>query len=460
MEPQREKTRLRTLVFLSWPAIVEQVMTTLVSYVDTAMVGVLGAAATAAVSVNAACIWLMNGVLGGVGVGYSVQVANAVGAGDWARVRKTSRQGLLGGLAAGMVFLFAFQLLAGVLPKLLGAEPEVLPQAVEYLRWYTLSAPFVALLSVYAAVLRCMGDTRSPMAINTLTNLINIVLNFFLIFPTRTMLLFGAEILIPGMGMGVAGAAVASAIANGAGGILMAWMALKRQGEQVGLREWATPDREISLQAVKLGLPYALERASINLGQITTTGIVAHLGTVALAANHIAITAEGLCYLPAYGISFAATALVGQAVGAGSRENARAYGKLSGWLGFGLCVLTGLALFLFAAPLSALFNREPEVIGLSADCLRIAAFCEPLFAVSIVLSGALRGARDVGFPMWMCMICMWGIRIELAALFVYVFDWGLRGVWLAFALELSIRGLSCVWRWASHRWEKKCGFEK
>ena len=457
---QTGKPRLKTLWRLSWPAIIEQILTTMVSYVDTAMVGVLGAAGTAAVSVNAAPIWLANGLLMGVGVGYSVQVSNAIGAEDDERARRIIRQGVLAAIVVGLLGLLIYQSLAGLIPRWLGAEPEVLPHAVAYLRFYTMAMPFMAAGQIFSAILRCMGNTRAPLYFNTAANLLNIVLNFLLIYPTRPAVLFGAQITIPGAGLGAAGAAIASAAALTTAGIALLRIGT-RQGERfrVHLREGLRPDGAIIRQAVRLGLPSAVERATINLGQIATTAVVASLGTVALAANQIAVTAEGLCYLPAYGISYAGIALVGQAVGAGSREDARAYGTLAAKLGFVAAIGTASALFLLAPPLAGLFNSDPRVVEQAALMLRIVAFCEPFFALSIILSGTLRGAHDVRLPMVVGLVCMWGIRVPLAPVLVYFAGFGLAGVWLAMDVDLIVRGLLCALRWRSGKWARMCGLE-
>ena len=180
---------------------------------------------------------------------------------------------------------------------------------------------------------------------------------------------------------------------------------------------------------------------------------------MALAANHIATTAEGLCYLPAYGISFAATALVGQSVGAKNREDARAYGTLAGIAGFLLCSATGLALFFLARPLAGLFTTDQAVIDQAALVLRIVSVSEPFFAAFIVLSGALRGAHDVRFPMFLALFCMWGVRVVCAPILVFVLDVGLAGVWTAMAADLIFRGVLCAFRWKSGRWVAKAGLE-
>lgn len=443
--------RLFTLSRLAWPAILEQILATLASYVDTAMVGSLGAGATAAVGINAPVVWLLNGTMQGVGVGYSVLVAHAIGARDEGRVRHLIVQSVLAILACGLTLFTLFLALSGLVPRWLGAQPEVLPHAVAYLRVYALSLPFGASLAILGAIVRCMGNARLPLLLNTAANLVNLVLNFFLIYPTRTM--FGIRVWGAGLGVGGAAAATAVSIAL-AGGVLLLTLFLRRDGFRLSLREDWRPDPDLIRRAARLGLPYIAERFAINFGQLATTRIIGAVGTVAMAANHIAVTAEGLCYLPAYGISYAATTLVGQSVGAGDPEGARRYGSLSGKCGFLLCAATGALLFLFAPRLASLFNDDPAVVAEAARVLRIVAPAEPFFAAFIVMAGALRGAGDTRFPMLLCLGCMWGVRVVLAPVLVFGFGVGLAGVWTAMAADLVFRGLGCVLRWKNGRWVK------
>lgn len=452
--------RMRTMWQLSWPAIIEQVLATMVSYVDTAMVGVLGAAATAAVSVNAASIWLINGILAGVGVGYSVQVSNAIGAGDDERARRVIRQGILATVVCGGAALAIFQLLAGFIPVWLGAEEAIQPDAAAYLRYYTLCMPFAAASAIFSAILRCMGNTKAPLIFNFSANLLNLIFNFLLIYETRTVQLGNLSLTIPGAGLGVAGAAIASAIAWIFAGSMLLYAGI-HQGPRfrVRFRDGFRPDSSIIRMALHLGIPSALERATINLGQIAMTVLVASIGTVALAANQIATTAEGLCYLPAYGISYASVALVGQSVGARSKESARAYGTLSAQTGVILSTVLAVLLFLFAPALASLFNSDPAVVEEAAAMLRIVCFAEPFFALSIVLSSNLRGAHDVRYPMLVGLVCMWGVRIVLAPILVLCFHMGLAGVWTAMSADLILRGILCGLRWHSGKWVRISGLE-
>jgi len=447
--------RLPVLWHLAWPAIIEQIMGTLVSFMDTAMVGALGKNATAAVSINAASIWLINSTLAGIGIGYSVQVANAVGAGDKAKARAVMRQGILAVIVVGLAVLLLMEGLAAFIPRWLGAEPEVYPQAVTYLRIYSLGLPFATVLAIFSAILRCMGDTRTPLLLNTGANVLNVLLNFFLIYETRP--LWG--ITMPGAGMGVGGAALASALSLCFAAVLMLLKVFldKKHPIRCSKEENYRPDRAIIRQAMHLGLPCIGERATVNLGQVCMTWVVAQVGTVALAANQIAVTAEAICYLPAYGIASAATAMVGQAVGAGNKEDARAYGTLSAMLSFVICVGCSVVLFAAAVPLATLFTPDQAVIAETAKVLRIVSFCEPFFALSIVYAAALRGAHDVRVPMFISLATMWGVRVTLAFLLVFVFHWGLEGVWGAMTLELIARGLLCWLRWRQGKWVDLCG---
>lgn len=448
--------RLRRLWSLSWPAIIEQVLNTMVSYVDTAMVGVLGAVGSAAVSVNGPPIWLVHGIMAGVGVGYSVQISNAVGARDPERVRKIIRQTFLAAVVCGVLTCALYEALGASIPRWLGAKLEVLPHAANYMRIYCAALPFNCLMIVFGAVLRGMGNTKAPLLFNTATNLLNLVLNFFLIYPTRQW----QGLTIPGAGWGVEGAAVATAIAITCAGLPAAVAAFRQQGYATSLREGFAPDRDIIRRAVDLGVPSAVERVIVNMGQIAMTALVGHaLTTVALAANNIATTAEGLCYLPAFGIGYAAIALVGQSVGAGDREDTQAYGTLTGLIGFVLCTVTGTLLFLFAPALASLFNSDPAVVGQAALALRVVAFAEPFFAVSIILTNVLRGVNDVKFPMMVGLAGMWCVRVPLSCLLVLHFDLGLAGVWGGMAVDLILRGVLCIWRWKSGRWIKLSGLE-
>ena len=441
------KTPLETILKLSWPTILEQVAFTALQFADTAMVGVLGAACTAAVGISTPITWLVNGIIAASGVGFSVQVAQNIGAGEYPRAQRVvqhafSTAALLGGATALCCFL-----LSPALPHLMGAQPEVAPLAQQYLAVLSLSIFFNSFEVAVSSVLRCMGNTRTPMIANVVSIFLNLVVNFLLIFPARTVTLGGRSYFIWGAGMGVAGAAWGTTVSVAVAALLV-FLALTSHQNPLRLeldRGLLRPDRTILSQAVRLGVPVALERVVTSLGQVLFMRIVATLGTVAVAAHHLAVQAESLSYMPAFGFSVAATTLVGQAVGARLPEDAKKFGHTAARVGLLCMTVTGLVLFLFSNQLISLFSRDPEVIALGGLILKIEAFAQPMQAWSIIYAGALRGAGDSRWPFYISLAGVWGIRLGLSVLFTFGFHWGLAGAWLTMVVDLCFRGVAC-WR--------------
>ena len=448
---------LLVVLRLSWPAILEQIMVTLVQYVDTAMVGSLGSGATAAVGLTATTTWLFGGLFGAAAVGFSVQVAQHLGAGRADRAKSVTGQSLKFVGLFGVLMALVGVGLSFPLPGLLGAAPEIQGDASLYFRILACAWPCGFGIQTLSAILRCAGDTKTPAGLNVLMNLLNVVLNALFIYASGTLVFFGVP--LPGLGWGVAGAAVASSFSQAViFGLYLRKIFHKESPTRVRFGERYPFERETLLTAWRLGLPVALERILTNGAQVLITGIISRVGTVAVAANHLAVTAEALSYLPAFGISTAATTLVGQAIGAGRKELATRFARLVTWLGVLIMTLGGAVLYLFAPQLITIFSQDPEVIKLGARVLRIVAFAEPLFGASIVAAGALRGAGDSKWPFLISLATMWGVRITLSI--ALVGSLGLEGVWLAMAAELCARGLIFLVRLYRGRWVEIRLFEK
>ncbi len=426
------KSTLGAVLFLAWPAIVEQIMITLVQYVDTAMVGSLGSQATAAVGLTASTTWLFNGFFAAAAIGFSVQVAQHLGAGRGEDARRVVWQSLrftvLFGILMGAVgFALSFPL-----PALLGAEPAVRGDASLYFRIMACAMPFTLGTNMFSAVIRCAGDTKTPMVLNLMINVFNVILNTLFIYPTRPVEVLGLRFTMWGAGWGVGGAAFASGLSTALVCLLfLAALFRKKSPIRISLHQRYKFERGCLLAAWRLGLPAALERSIMCVAQIVITAIITGIGTVAVAANHLAVTAESISYLPASGVAVAGTTLVGQAIGAGRKDLAQRFARMVTWMGVGMMTLGGAVLFLFAPQLIMIFSQEAEVIDLGSQVLRIVAFAEPLFGASIVASGALRGAGDSKGPFLISLASMWGVRITLSL--ALVGSLGLVGVWLAMA---------------------------
>ncbi len=455
---QLGKTPTTTVLKLSWPAILEQIAFTVLNFSDTAMVGVLGATSTAAVGIVSPILWLTNGLIAALSVGLSVQVAHAIGAEDYQHSQRVIRQSMGFSLLFGAILSLLCLVLTPVLPTLLGAEPEVAPLARSYLWVVSFSMLFNSVEVVFAAILRCMGNTRAPMFANMTAILLNVVLNFLFIYPSRTVLWMGREFFIPGCGFGVAGAALGTVISIAIAGVLVVGtIASGRVGEGLALRWegfWALfrLDGDILMRCAHLGVPVALERATMALGQIVYIRIVASMGTVAVAAHHLANQAESLSYLPAFGFSIAATTLVGQAVGARLKDEAKNFGRIAANMGLICMTFTGLLLFTLSAPLISLFTRDTEVIALGSRLLKIVAFAQPPQALAIIYAGAMRGAGDSRWPFYINLVGVWGIRVLFASIFTFAMGLGLEWVWVAMLMDICFRGVVCRRRFVSQRW--------
>lgn len=446
-----DKKRLRILCLLAWPAIVEQLLLTMVNYVDAAMVGSLGYLATAAVAINIPVTWLINGIGMGISTGFSVQVAHRVGAKDAGGVRKIIRQAMMAVVVLGGGLCVIGMVLSKQIPTWLGGGQELLAQANAYLLIYMSSLPFVLGTAVFSAIHRCMGNTGLALRINIVANLINVILNFLLIYPTREVALFTRPVMIWGMGWGVSGAAAATWASVCFSAFLLAIRLWFRTDEYCASREERfTPDREILGRAWALGMPLILERLAMNSGQLVMTRLVSRFGTMALAANQVSVTAETFCYLPAHGISHAATALVGQSIGACRPKEALAYGRISVVAGFVFSSGCAILLFCFSPWISGLFTSSKETAALAATMLRIVAASEPFLSAYLISSGVLRGGGDTRYPMVISLIGMWAVRMPFALLLSYRL--GFAGIWVAMALDQLVKGGLCLRRVGKERW--------
>ena len=449
----KTQSPMKIILILAWPTIFEQIMLTMVQYVDTAMVGSLGADATAAVALNASCTWLLSGIMTAMGVGFSVQVSRHIGAGCLEKVEKIVRQAIVAVLVFGLAVTVIMQFVSQKLPYWLGANEAIIPDASAYLSIVT--SVFVLHLGsvVFSGLLRGAGDTRTPMIFNIFINMVNIVGNFLLIFPSREIEIAGRYFDVWGAGLGVRGAAISTAFSAALTGVIMlCCLFFKESPVRISVFGDYRINKKIMSDAWYLALPAALERVTISVGQIVLTSIVASVGTVALASHHLAVTAESISYLPAYGIGVAATTLVAQSLGAAEKELAYKYGKLCTIFAMLFMTLGGIFLYVCSVPLIELFTADQAVIQQGAQLLRLVSVIEPFFGVSIVLFGVFRGAGDSKWPFYISIAGMWVVRLVLAWVFSQILPWGLSGIWVAINIDLFLRAALCVMRFKNRGW--------
>lgn len=420
--------QLRLAWQLSLPAILTQITTIAMQYIDSAMVGALGADASAAIGLVASSTWLFGGVTTAVSAGFSVQVAHRIGAGEDTEARTVVRHGLAAALTLAALLALLGLGICRQLPCWLGGGAEICADASAYFLTFSLMLPFSQLNSLTAGFLQCAGDMVTPSVLNAVMCGLDVVCN---------------ALLIPHFG--VLGAGVGTALACALVSLAMGWCCCVRNAQLRLRRGEAHAFRpEILKKAFRIGAPVAVQEIAMNGAMVASTMILAPLGAAAIAANSFAVTAESLCYMPGYGVGSAATTLVGRSVGAGDAVQARRYGNICTALGGALMGCTGLLMMIFCPFVFRLLTPVAEVRTLAAQVLRIGLLAEPLFGVSIAAAGALRGAGDTLVPSLLNLSSIWIVRLGLSLLLVGKL--GLRGMWIAMAIELCVRGALMLWR--------------
>ena len=446
-----QSEKLRLIVSLSIPSILAQISATVMFFIDASMVGHLGAKASAAIGLVETTTWLMGGLGMAANMGFSVQVAHAIGANDFKRARKILRQSLV----CCFIWSLAISLIAlsvsYPLPYWLGGSEDISHDASLYFALIGVFGIFFQMEGLAGSMLKSSGNMKIPSILNIGMCVMDVCFNYLFIYI---------------LDMGVVGAALGTGAAEFITALLMLYFLLWRSdllgifksGEDTDIedyeRTWRKfrPKADIVGNAFKIGGPMGLQHVLMGSAQVVSTLIVAPLGTMAIAAHSLAITVESLCYMPGFGIAEAATTLVGQGTGAGQKLLTRSFARMSVGLGMMVMTLMGVLMWTFAQELMSLMTPVDDIIQVGAQCLRIEAFAEPMFAAAIVCNGVFVGAGDTLRPAIMSLGSMWGVRLTLAALLATTY--GLPGVWTAMAIELTFRGAIFLVRLFHGGWVK------
>lgn len=450
----RDKTLMSTIFTLAWPTVTEQALQTIVQYADTAQVGRMGYNASAAVGLSSTTLWLVRSPLWAIAMGVLSCVSQALGAKDTERVKRVASQSVLLTLVSGVVLTVLTLAAAPFLPGWLGAEEIIYRDAAVYFAVVCTPTLFVSSSIIFAAVLRATGDTKTPMRINILMNVVNVLLNFLLINRPWTLRIGALALPVWGAGWGVTGAAIATASSYVVGGTLMFLAALR--SPDLGLRGVKLHlDRPVMRRCLTISAPIAAQRVFNELGHVMFTGIITHnLSTLAIATHTIAITAEQAFYVPGFGMQAAAATLAGYSVGAKDEEKLGQYSGAIMAIAVFLMGSMSVFLFLFPGTFMGLFTPDQEVIALGADVLRIVSVSEPFFAMLIILEGVFNGAGDTRAPFLISLATMWGVRIVCTLLCVGVFHLGLTAVWWCMVADNMSCFLAMLIRYRGRSWKR------
>jgi putative MATE family efflux protein len=426
--------KLRLIFELSVPSMLAQITTVMMFFIDAAMVGHLGAAASASIGLIETTTWLMGSILSAVSIGFSVQVAHFIGANDFIRARQVFRHALVCGIAFSIFMALIGVAIHNPLPYWLGGKADIAPMSSAYFLIFSLTLPAVLTYHLMSAMLKSAGEMRVPSALSIMMCCLDVAFNYLFIYIFN---------------MGVIGAALGTMAAYVVTVIPMTWQAVWKN-KIIALRldhthfVWMW---EYVRNAAKISTPIAIQNVLMGSAQVVSTLIVAPLGNIAIAANSFAITAESLCYMPGYGVGDAASTLVGQTYGARRIDLCKSFAHMTIGVGMAVMAFMGLLMFVFAPEMIGFLSPVTAIRDLGATVLRIEAFAEPFFAAAIVSYSVCVAAGDTLKPAIMSLFSMWCVRLTLA--YWLSQSYGLRGVWIAMATELTFRGtifLVRIWK--------------
>lgn len=442
---------LLTILTLAWPTMLEQILQTAVQYVDSAMVGRLGAEATAAVGSTSTVGWMIGSSISALGVGFLAYISRSWGAKKYEDAAHAVGQMVLAIIVCGLLFTLIPLALAPYIPVWMNADAAIQQTASRY--FFILYTPMLLRTAsiLFGTALRATGDTRTPMFVNLLMNVINVVLNYFFIYDQHTASLFGMQFHVWGAGLGVEGAALASAISYAVGGIAITAVIFRHPVLKPTART-LKPDMKVLRPCLRVALPSAAQRLLTSSGYVAFASLINSLGTIAIAAHSIANTVESAFYVPGYGMQAAASTLSGNTYGAGDKERMRSLTRTLLLLEVGIMCVSGALLFAFAEKLMWLFTISEETVALGTRVLRMVAVSEPVYGVAIILEGIFQGVGDTKGPFWINVLGMWGLRIFGSFIMLKAFSLGLEAAWACMIAHNVFLGVMFTIRYKRGTW--------
>lgn len=426
------KKKIRVILALGIPAMLENILQTTVGFVDTLFVSKIGLDEVTAVGVANAILAVYIAVFMAVGVGASSLIARSIGQEDVKRAQDVARQATWVSVALGILFGILSIFFAKYLLQVMGADDEILDQSILYFKIVAIPSIFMVLTFTFGSILRAYGDTKTPLKVSAWANIIHIGLDYVLILGIGQF-----------EGFGIAGAAIATLLTRIFNTFVLFYYIKK---SPLAFKLFATAKEGVLKALLKLATPTAIERLIMRLGQVLYFALIVKLGTETYAAHNIAGSIESFTYMPGYGMAIAATTLVGASIGAKKLKDAREYGMLSTIITVIIMSIGGVLLFFFSPWMATWFTNDKTAIDMIVVALRIDAFAQPALAIGLVLAGALQGLGNTKAPMYSTAIGMWGVRIIGVYVFSIYNNMGIAGVWLAIAIDLYTRAIFLSWR--------------
>ncbi|WP_448821714.1 MATE family efflux transporter [Cetobacterium sp.] len=434
---KENKSEVLSILTIALPTIVDMFVQTLLGFFDLIMVGRLGPEAIASVGLGTAPILTVIPIFFAISVGTTAMVSRAFGARNYEEAKEGMSQSLILGIPAAFIVTFAFVVFGKNILEII-SKNQPITEALSYLKVISLGIPFLCFNIIFSYGFRSINKAKIPMINNTISIFLNIFLNYIFIFV---------------LNLGVFGAGIATTMSRGIVTLIFSFLIIYKKNYCIAL---TTKDfkinKDICKRLLKVGLPSAGEQGLFRIGMLIFEAMVINLGTLQYAAHKIALTAESFSFNLGFGFSVAGTALVGQYLGAKEYQEAKKAGYLNMFLAISVMTAFGFIFMISPKFVISMFTKDQAIVPMASSALRIVSIAQPILAVSMVLSGALRGAGDTRSVLWITSVGMFFVRIPLTYLFLYIFNFGLNGAWLVMILDLTYRGLACLYRFKQGKW--------
>ena len=426
---------------LAWPAIVSNLLFSVIGLVSIKIVGSLGASAVASATTGNRIFFALQAIMMAISAGTTAMVARSVGAKNYTEAAKVTSVSLWIGNVVAVLLMVPCIIFAREMAGVFGLDETTTADAARFIQWISVFNVAFAINMILSASLRAAGDTRTPLWIGVLTNVVNVALVYWLVFGG-----YGVP------AMGVAGAA----IANGLSFTLaaMVYLGLWYGGRlKVGVGGRGSMTEKRVRQLIDIGYPAGVEQLVFQLGFLAFLWLVGYYGTAAFAAYGIGVQILSLSFVVGFGFSIAGATLVGQHMGAKDPQGVMRHG----WRATGMAIasMVGLSVFIiaFSEDIARFLIDDDEVVRLTVIFIYILGIAQPLMAIEFTLGGCLRGAGDTRFPLKATMAGLIGARVGLAALFTFM---GLTVVWIYAALigDYIVKALMLVSRFKSGKWQQ------
>jgi putative MATE family efflux protein len=422
---------------------------------DRGFVGQLEPAALTALGGSTNIMFLMFSVAMALGTAATALVSRAFGAGRAAEFQMANRQTLALTVWLGLGLAFCGALMAGPSATFLlpASDPRAIELMTRYLSVYALGLPAIYIIQTLAGSLRGIGDTKSPMVISGLQIGLHILLNFIFIFPPRET---GVGVTIPGFGLGLVGAAWALTISAWCSALVYLWFVARTPlGTIAGMRlpnfSWAKRILRIALPAAGMSVLRVASLAAFTLVLKAVPNASAAIG-----AMSVAFAIEAIMFMPAFGLSMAASALVGQSLGMKKPERAERLAWTAGHHGAAVIAVISLPIFFGASGIAhVLVNGKEAMVLEASSLLRWLCVTEVLFGYAMVMTGGMQGAGDTIRPFWNTVICMWFLRVPLAYILALPLGLGATGAWIAMSFSQAVQGLLAIWMFRQGAWKRQ-----